>query len=53
MIGRGRGPALAASTFHHLADYNWDPRPGARSFADAPVGSSMIETLEAIEHTHR
>jgi hypothetical protein len=49
----GRGAALAASTFHHFADYNWDPRAGAPTFVDEPAGSSMLQNPEAIEHTHR
>jgi hypothetical protein len=48
-----RGAALAASTFHHFADYNWDPRVGAPTFVDEPTGSSMLQNPEAIEHTHR
>jgi hypothetical protein len=48
-----RGAALAASTFHHFADYNWDPRAGAPSFVDEPAGSSMLQNPEAIEHTRR
>jgi hypothetical protein len=47
----GRGAALAASTFHHFADYNWDPRVGAPTFVDEPAGSSMLQNHEAIEHT--
>lgn len=36
--GSGGGPALAQSTFHHFADYNWDPRLGSPSFVtEAPV----------------
>jgi hypothetical protein len=50
---RGRGAALAASTFHHFADYNWDPSAGAPTFVDEPAGSSMLQNPEAIEHTHR
>jgi hypothetical protein len=49
----GRGAALAASTFHHFADYNWDPGLGAPSFVDEPAGSSMLHKPEAVEHTHR
>lgn len=31
------GNALAESTFHHFADYNWDPRKGCPSFVqDTP-----------------
>jgi hypothetical protein len=48
-----RGAALAASTFHHFADYNWDPHVGAPTFVDEPAGSSMLHKPEAIEHTHR
>jgi hypothetical protein len=48
-----RGAALAASTFHHFADYNWDPRVGAPTFVDEPAGTSMLQNPEAIEHTHR
>lgn len=49
----GRGAALAASTFHHFADYNWDPRSGAPTFVDEPAGSSMLQNPEAILHTRR
>jgi hypothetical protein len=49
----GRGAALAASTFHHFANYNWDPRAGSPTFVDEPPGSSMLHNPEAIEHTHR
>jgi hypothetical protein len=49
----GRGAALAASTFHHFADYNWDPRTGAPTFVDEPAGSTMLGNPEAIEHTHQ
>ena len=32
------GPALAESTFHHFADYNWDARRGSPDFVtEAPV----------------
>lgn len=35
--GRPMGRALAASTFHHFADYNWDLDRGAPTFVtDAP-----------------
>jgi hypothetical protein len=48
-----RGAALAASTFHHFADYNWNPPLGSPSFVDEPPGSSMLENSAAVEHTHR
>jgi hypothetical protein len=49
----GRGAALAASTFHHFADYNWDPSSGSPTFVDEPAGSSLLQNAEALEHTHR
>jgi hypothetical protein len=33
---QAEGPALAESTFHHFADYNWDPRRGSPSFVSEP-----------------
>jgi hypothetical protein len=34
----GDGRAIAESTFHHFADYNWDPHTGAPDFVtEAPV----------------
>ena len=35
------GRAIAQSTFHHFADYNWDPRVGAPSFVDEPPGDAI------------
>jgi hypothetical protein len=40
------GPAIAQSTFHHFADYNWDPGTGAPSFVDEPPGNGLA-TLPA------
>src|SRR5262249_20248855 len=35
---RDAGPALAESTFHHFADYNWDTRNGSPDFvSERPV----------------
>jgi hypothetical protein len=32
------GPAIAESTFHHFADYNWDPKRGSPDFvSEKPV----------------
>jgi len=47
------GPAIAQSTFHHFADYNWDPRVGAPSFVDEPPGDGMLRYPEALAATHR
>lgn len=37
LLGRG----VAESSFHHFADYNWDPRSGAPSFVTEPPGDGM------------
>jgi hypothetical protein len=49
----GRGRAIAQSTFHHFADYNWDTRFGAPSFVDEPPGDAMLREPEALEDTRR
>ena len=51
--GPHRGPALAESTFHHFADYNWDTRSGAPSFVSEPPGDAIMHTPQAIADTHR
>ena len=38
----GKGRAIAESSFHHFADYNWDPRRGCPSFVDEPAGDAMV-----------
>lgn len=47
------GPALTQSTFHHFADYNWDPRMGAPSFVSEPPGQSMLRHAAAMASTQR
>jgi hypothetical protein len=39
--GRPMGRAIAESTFHHFADYNWDLDCGAPSFVSEPAGSEI------------
>lgn len=39
--GRPMGRAVAESTFHHFADYNWDLDCGAPSFVSEPPGSEI------------
>ena len=39
--GRPVGRALAASTFHHFADYNWDIDSGAPSFVTEAPGTQI------------
>ncbi|SAK73878.1 hypothetical protein AWB76_04698 [Caballeronia temeraria] len=45
------GPAIAQSTFHHFADYNWDARLGAPSFVDEPPGNGMQTEQQALQNT--
>jgi hypothetical protein len=39
--GRPMGRAVAESTFHHFADYNWDLDCGAPSFVTEPPGNQI------------
>lgn len=45
------GPAIAESTFHHFADYNWDIASGAPSFVNEPPGDGMATFPEARRST--
>ena len=47
--GEGRG--LAQSTFHHFADYNWDPRSGSPSFVTEAPGDAILRDPEALRQT--
>lgn len=47
------GPAIAQSTFHHFADYNWDPRMGCPSFVSEPPGDGIARNPQAMADTHR
>ena len=49
----GSGRAIAQSTFHHFADYNWDARLGAPSFVDEPPGDAILREPDALADTHR
>jgi hypothetical protein len=48
----GVGPAVAQSTFHHFADYNWDPSLGAPSFVTELPGRSLLDRPEALRSAH-
>ncbi|CAN5453503.1 hypothetical protein BH10PSE3_BH10PSE3_09670 [soil metagenome] len=41
------GPAVAQSTFHHFADYNWDPAAGAPSFVSETPGDALAHSPAA------
>ena len=47
------GPAIAQSTFHHFADYNWDPTTGAPSFVTEPPGRGFAVTPEALRQVRQ
>jgi hypothetical protein len=46
------GRAIAESSFHHLADYNWDVARGAPSFVAEPPGDGMRREPRAVEDIH-
>jgi hypothetical protein len=46
------GRAIADSSFHHFADYNWDPSRGAPSFVTEPVGDGMRREPRALADIH-
>lgn len=48
-----RGPGLAQSTFHHFADYNWDPARGTPAFVSEPPGDGLRTTPWAMKSIHR
>ncbi|NDZ11738.1 hypothetical protein C7T35_00150 [Variovorax sp. WS11] len=45
------GRAIAQSTFHHFADYNWDPSAGAPSFVSEPASDGIARFPEALRST--
>jgi hypothetical protein len=47
------GRAIAQSTFHHFADYNWDATAGSPSFVTEPAGRGMNEFPEALRSTQQ
>jgi hypothetical protein len=47
--GTPMGRAVAESTFHHFADYNWDLSCGAPSFVDEPPGTQIHDDPSRLE----
>jgi hypothetical protein len=45
--GHPLGRAVAHSSFHHFADYNWDTRKGAPTFVTEPEGTRMASNPRA------
>jgi hypothetical protein len=51
--GRDGGPAIAQSTFHHFADYNWDPDSGCPSFVTEEPSNGLKRFPDALADTHQ
>jgi hypothetical protein len=51
--GGGLGRAVASSTFHHFADYNWNAAAGCPSFVTEPAGHTMQTEPQALADTLR
>jgi hypothetical protein len=51
--GAHGGPGIAESTFHHFADYNWDPSSSCPSFVSEPPGDGLKRVPQALADTHR
>src|SRR5262249_41643177 len=47
--GNGNGRAVVDSSFHHFADYNFDPRKGSPSFVTEAPGYGLLENTAARE----
>ena len=47
------GPAIAQSTFHHFADYNWDPSRGSPDFVTETPVDVLPSTPRAMASVHR
>ncbi len=46
------GPAIAESTFHHFADYNWDPGRGSPDFVSETPVFTLPNTPRAMASVH-
>jgi hypothetical protein len=49
----GRGRAIAESTFHHFADYNWDPQLGCPGFVSEAPGDGLRRNPAALADIQR
>lgn len=50
--GNRLGRAIAESSFHHFADYNWNVEMGCPSFVVEPPGDGMRENPQALADIH-
>jgi hypothetical protein len=46
------GRWIAESSFHHVADYNWDTRKGAPSFVSEPPGDQIATSPSLLDDVH-
>jgi hypothetical protein len=51
--GNRLGRAVAESSFHHFADYNWDPALGCPSFVTEPLGDALKRSARAAADIRR
>ena len=51
-FGDQLGRAVAASTFHHFCDYNWNPEMGCPSFVTEPSGNGIAREPQALTDIH-
>jgi hypothetical protein len=47
--GNKLGRGIAESSFHHFADYNWDPEMGCPSFVAEPPGDGYKRNPQALQ----
>ncbi|WP_343617084.1 hypothetical protein [Novosphingobium sp.] len=47
------GPVIAESTFHHFADYNWDPSAGCPGFVSEKPGHGLAHSPAARASIHQ
>jgi hypothetical protein len=47
------GPAIAQSTFHHFADYNWNPATGCPSFVAEVPRDGILHSFKARQSIER
>jgi hypothetical protein len=47
------GRAIAQSSFHHFADYNWDPSAGCPGFVSEPASDRIVRFPEALRSTRQ
>ena len=49
----GAGRAVSDSSFHHLCDYNWNPRAGCPTFVTEPAGDAILRDPAGLADAHR